>query len=1091
MAPFNEGESKTAAETATRLLERSRELPEDQSDIVHTFDDGWTLRKLRTVGDHWRESELMSNCTDDAIRAHIGETESEEPDWVVKQRIENYALDRPWEELDSNYISLRDPNNIPHVTIGGEDMEAWGRHNDAIKVKYYKYLQGYKYASYDAHDIRDGEPQNLRSQNPEPWSDVAQPSMADGKPLIIRSRPGGGKQPGTSGGGYPGQNWSVRPTSQSPEDVNLGQVTGRSIRQAKLLRQIIIAAKRGELNDWWSKAIKFIEKGNHGHNMWVQLDNMIRVFHGPCQCGWSIERSTPHHYPKGKNAYNFRDAIGDWVNYLDLPREMFGQLAGKPQKKKRRDDDEQPVDEERAITVQEIEDAREHLRSAHGWNSETEPDLRIEDLSSNSEAVDWHSQLYPDCNIKVARRISLTKVAVANWKRVVLGKRWRHTENDGFEMWETTEDPNKFAIIENDDEYDLYALQGSFDSPEEAKAATEKFGSGWKRVSTNCVFCRQPWDEASKGCILWQGHEPKDRPRTSDDLQEQCSHGDRTSCDWHDIRSFGDVYLLPIHNHGMRREPYDRLETFITTDPQGPHFKKAMLLDWHRDSRSDLSFEEWMNTPVEIYRAGDPRGKAWTANREVADTFSKKETDSDSFIRERREKPLQIHTRVVRPIDVFGYSNAQGEHEVMFNDINTKTAQDGGGGGGAGGGAGGGGGASGGSGGASGGSGGDGGGGDGGGAGDGGASSGDGASTDGGASDGATDGSITDGGTLGDTDEAPQPPSEPKPSFGPATNTSGEMQCPRCQENCYSIGPNYYNCMFCGWFGYAYPRKKRRKREAAQWKPHKILPPVVRRENSIIPKGALQRLFDELPMHVVVDDDGKSIDHWYPASFDICVPKLRLGDYSTLSYSTHALDYAPPTSGLGVDGMLHKDENIISVNPLTSVHHGGKRIQPHVQVNLQGGLESPGASSRSSRGTDFLRDWLNDLLDNGYDEDKTREFVQQIANSSDIFSNICGIDLSFTNEDGTSERHRALAPHPDEENTHSMEDEFQYHSDAHWHRYNDALNPLPHDEWHRPDSGVNKCWIPCPEAKNGLTPEDYHDSDDYCNRCDCNGEVFE
>lgn len=50
---------------------------------------------------------------------------------------------------------------------------------------------------------------------------------------------------------------------------------------------------------------------------------------------------------------------------------------------------------------------------------------------------------------------------------------WRHTEEDGFEMWETKEDPNKFAIIENGDKYDLYYLKDSYSSTEEAKAAAE------------------------------------------------------------------------------------------------------------------------------------------------------------------------------------------------------------------------------------------------------------------------------------------------------------------------------------------------------------------------------------------------------------------------------------------------------------------------------------------------------------------------------------------------------------------------------------------------------------------------------------------
>lgn len=58
-------------------------------------------------------------------------------------------------------------------------------------------------------------------------------------------------------------------------------------------------------------------------------------------------------------------------------------------------------------------------------------------------------------------------------KKVKSSEEWRHSEEDGFEMWETTEDPNQFAIIENNDKYDLYVLKGSFSSSEEAKSAAE------------------------------------------------------------------------------------------------------------------------------------------------------------------------------------------------------------------------------------------------------------------------------------------------------------------------------------------------------------------------------------------------------------------------------------------------------------------------------------------------------------------------------------------------------------------------------------------------------------------------------------------
>lgn len=50
---------KLATETKTKLLEHVQALPQDTSTISHTFPDGWTIRELNTIGDHWRESQLM------------------------------------------------------------------------------------------------------------------------------------------------------------------------------------------------------------------------------------------------------------------------------------------------------------------------------------------------------------------------------------------------------------------------------------------------------------------------------------------------------------------------------------------------------------------------------------------------------------------------------------------------------------------------------------------------------------------------------------------------------------------------------------------------------------------------------------------------------------------------------------------------------------------------------------------------------------------------------------------------------------------------------------------------------------------------
>lgn len=69
--------------------------------------------------------------------------------------------------------------------------------------------------------------------------------------------------------------------------------------------------------------------------------------------------------------------------------------------------------------------------------------------------------------LKLDKRVPTIK------KKRKASEEWQHTDEDGFEMWETKEKHNKFAIVENDETYDLYVLQGSFNSPEEAQAAAD------------------------------------------------------------------------------------------------------------------------------------------------------------------------------------------------------------------------------------------------------------------------------------------------------------------------------------------------------------------------------------------------------------------------------------------------------------------------------------------------------------------------------------------------------------------------------------------------------------------------------------------
>lgn len=149
---------KEAAPTRKKLLEQAATLPEDSSRIIYTFEDGWTIRELMTVGDMSREGQLMGNCIDPAdpyCRQFYPMREGEfyysegRDDW------EEYEPGKPTPETDEyvrshidrnslisvlddplRYLSLRDPDNIPRASYDEESDEWLGRHNAPLKPEY-------------------------------------------------------------------------------------------------------------------------------------------------------------------------------------------------------------------------------------------------------------------------------------------------------------------------------------------------------------------------------------------------------------------------------------------------------------------------------------------------------------------------------------------------------------------------------------------------------------------------------------------------------------------------------------------------------------------------------------------------------------------------------------------------------------------------------------------------------------------------------------------------------------------------------------------------------------------------------------------
>lgn len=190
---------KVATETKTKLLERAQALPQDTSTIFHAFPDGWTVKELNTIGDHWRESQLMGNCVSKSMsysmsrnldrwmppcgycgskscESNLNELMRENdvdcrdlhPN-QINQILETYNAKTPapmakimedyatkysseWVEGgDKGYLSLRDPDNIPHLTFG--DGYFRGRHNAAPKPKYQKYIDFIKNELLNPEDV--------------------------------------------------------------------------------------------------------------------------------------------------------------------------------------------------------------------------------------------------------------------------------------------------------------------------------------------------------------------------------------------------------------------------------------------------------------------------------------------------------------------------------------------------------------------------------------------------------------------------------------------------------------------------------------------------------------------------------------------------------------------------------------------------------------------------------------------------------------------------------------------------------------------------------------------------------------------------
>ncbi len=144
------GQTHTQRLRQVELAQSAGLLAADTAKIVHTFEDGWTIRQLMTFGDLRREGWIMRSC----LAKYAGDTPSvDHPGQVITKsdRADDElcsfdlrsADDFAERDLDlscalSNLYSLRDPNGLPHATwwsrISMYSCDLFG-HKNAEKLK--------------------------------------------------------------------------------------------------------------------------------------------------------------------------------------------------------------------------------------------------------------------------------------------------------------------------------------------------------------------------------------------------------------------------------------------------------------------------------------------------------------------------------------------------------------------------------------------------------------------------------------------------------------------------------------------------------------------------------------------------------------------------------------------------------------------------------------------------------------------------------------------------------------------------------------------------------------------------------------------
>lgn len=159
--PYSFGKQKTSmAETRSKRLQNAGELDRlgyhDTSDIVHEFEDGWTVRRLPTFRDLHREGQLMRHCwSSPALDDLHGRDDLPAPTFAwdmfyIGDDLEadpTKGKDFYGHDFERHHMSLRDPDNLPHLSWfedkSGHLDSAYGRNNSKPKDEYLDRIDEY------------------------------------------------------------------------------------------------------------------------------------------------------------------------------------------------------------------------------------------------------------------------------------------------------------------------------------------------------------------------------------------------------------------------------------------------------------------------------------------------------------------------------------------------------------------------------------------------------------------------------------------------------------------------------------------------------------------------------------------------------------------------------------------------------------------------------------------------------------------------------------------------------------------------------------------------------------------------------------